>query len=123
MSSAWSIVFTQARSAAYIGCSGSIAILTPQAWACGSMAAIPSVTICRAPGKSLEEAGNPPTTRTRQSALSAAASSMARRLSSICRWRPSAVSAGNIPPRQTPVTRILLAATIRAASFNPIAAI
>ena len=83
MSSACSSVFTQARSAAYIGCSGSIAIGTPAARACGSSAAMPSVTIRAGVGRGpWSRPGRPPTTSTRQSAPSAAASSMARRLSS-----------------------------------------
>ena len=52
-----------------------------------------------------EPVGKPPTTSTRQSAPSAAASSMARRLSSIAAARASGSPAGNMPPRQSPVTR------------------
>ena len=48
MSSACFSVFTQARSAAYIGCSGSIASGTPLARACGRIAAMPSATMSRA---------------------------------------------------------------------------
>ena len=88
-SSACASVFTQARSAAYIGCSGSIAsgILLERAWGewrrcrlppCGARAWI-----------SREPFGKPPTTRTRHSAPSADASSIARLLSSMAACRPA----------------------------------
>ena len=62
------------------------------------------------------------TTITRQSAPSSAASSTARRLSSIACARSSAVGAGKKPPRQSPVTRTPFARTIRAAAASPIVA-
>ena len=63
---AWASVFTQARSAAYIGCSGSIASGTPAARACGSSAAIPSRTCRCAPARSFEPFGRPPAISTRR---------------------------------------------------------
>ena len=73
-SSACSSVLTQARSAAYIGCSGSIASGMPAARAYSSVAAMPSRTSPRARGDVLGRAapasapGRPPTTSTRQAA-------------------------------------------------------
>ena len=91
-------VFTQARSAAYIGCSGSMASGTPAASAWSSSAAIASSTCARAPAMSFdgaepgrENCGRPPTTSTRHGAPSAAASSTARRLSSRSSARCAAI--------------------------------
>ena len=57
-----------------------------------------------APGRSREPGGRPPQTITRQSAPSACASSMARRLSSMAA-AAGRVAAVNMPPRQRPETR------------------
>ena len=119
MSSACSSVFTQARSAQYIGCSGSIASGTRLARACSSTAAMPSVTIRRAPARSFDPSGRPPTTSTRQHAPIVAASSIARRLSSIAARRPAASAAGNMPPRHRPVTVSPCCRISRAASPAP----
>ena len=87
-----------ARSAACIGCSGSMASGTPALRASGRMAAMPSRTWFRAPIRSFEPGGSPPTTSTRHCAPSSCASSIARRLSS----RQSL--AVKKPPRHRPVT-------------------
>ncbi len=58
----------------------------------------------RASARSREPFGSPPTTRMRHCAPIAAASSMARRLSSSAARRPASSDAGNMPPRQRPVT-------------------
>ena len=70
------IVLTQARSAAYIGCSGSIASGMPAGRAYSSSSPIPSRTISRALARSFDAGrpalsfGRPPTTRTRHGAPS-----------------------------------------------------
>ena len=95
-SSACSSVFTQARSAAYIGCSGSIAsgMPAPRAYSSSSRDAVRAPARARrrgpwtAPSRP-RDCGRPPTTSTRQGAPSAAASSTARRLSSRARARPA----------------------------------
>ena len=51
---ACAIVFTHARSAAYIGCSGSIASGMPAGRAYSSSSPMPSRTISRAPGRSFD---------------------------------------------------------------------
>ena len=63
-----------------------------------------SRTCARASARSREPFGSPPITRMRHCAPIAAASSMARRLSSSAARRPASSDAGNIPPRQSPVT-------------------
>ena len=90
----------QPRSAAYIGCSGSIASGTFAARACGRTAAMPSANMPRAALMSREPFGKPPPIRIRQSAPIAAASSIIVLLSSIAACRPAASAAGNSPPRQ-----------------------
>ena len=57
----------------------------------GRIAAIPSRIWARAPSRSFEPAGRPPATRIRHSAPSAAASSIARRLSSIAAVPPGGI--------------------------------
>ena len=96
------------RSAANAGCSGSMPSRTPAAAACGAMVSMPSATIARA--AEISRSGAAPHTSTSTSAPSVAASSMARRLSSMRSRRSVAVAAGNIPPRQmldtpTPASR------------------
>ena len=76
---------------------------TPRSAAYGAIAAIPSATISRA--APMSRSGAAPHTSTSTSAPSVAASSIARRLSSMRALRSAAVGAGNIPPRQTLETR------------------
>ena len=68
---------------------------------------------------SREPFGRPPTTRTRHCAPIAAASSMARWLSSSAARRPAASAAGNMPPRHRPVTVIPCARISCAARSTP----
>ena len=73
---ACSIVLTQARSAAYIGCSGSMASGIPAGRAYSRNSPMPSRTISRAPARSFDailpspSLGSPPTTSTRHGAPS-----------------------------------------------------
>src|SRR5699024_7554864 len=89
-------VTTTERSAAYIGCNGSIPNLTPYDSANGANCSIPSSTHFLEVSISLSGAG--PDTNTNTSVPISAASSTARRLSSRLFCRCSAVDAGNIPP-------------------------
>src|SRR4051794_702116 len=89
--------------------------------ACGRMAASPSATICRETSRSREPSTSPPTTSTRQLALIATASSIARLLSSIAVARdcfvvarfvvviplppPAAGGGGKPPAGEAPVNR------------------
>ena len=99
---AWPKVLTQARSAAYIGCSGSIASGTPQP------RAYLALRRCRRePARARRRVlrpGRKPAHHHHQTFRSGAASSIARRLSSIAARRPCRSAAGNMPPRQKPVT-------------------
>ena len=80
---------------------------------------MPSCTWARAPARSFEPSGRPPPRMTRHCAPIAAASSIARRLSSIAACRPAASGAVNRPPRQRPLT-VRPWSRIRApASFGP----
>lgn len=104
------------RSAVNIGCSGSIASLTPAASACGARSAIASATRARAPSMSLLPAGSPPETSTSTGAPSVAASSMARRFSS---RQPSALKK---PPRHRVVTSSPASRTSLAVRARPYSA-
>ena len=121
-SSACPSVDSTARSAQYIGCSGSSARRTPRSPAYGASSASASATRCRAPARSREPGGRPPTTSTRQAARSAAASSIARRLSARAAARPAASAAVRNPPRHSDDTRSPASVTSRAAAGTPISA-
>ncbi len=117
-STAWPSVFTQDRSAAVIGCKGSIATGIPTSLAYSVVRARPSATISRAPARSRDPGGSPPTTITRHAAPMAAASSTARRLSS----RTAGVrvpSRVNHPPRHNPETVRPASRIIRAPAAIP----
>ena len=90
----------------YIGCSGSMASGTPALRAHGAAARRCRRATWRArAGEILASPSavrRPPARGTR--APMAAASSMARRLSSSAARRPASSAAGNMPPRQRPVT-------------------
>ena len=112
MSSAWPSVETTARSDAYIGCSGSIASVTPAAAASGASSPIASRTRSRAPIRSREPSGSPPATSTRiavdpgaPAAARIAASSIATRLSSSAARRREPSGSVKNPPRQCVVKR------------------
>src|SRR5438105_1946405 len=96
-------VTTTERSPANIGWSGSIARRTPRSAAYGMTAAMPSSTMRRAASMSRSGAG--PHTSTSTSAPISAASSSARRLSSIRSRRALGVPAGKKPPRHRLDTR------------------
>ena len=106
-SSACFSVETTARSEAYIGCSGSIARVTPAACASGASSARASATRARAPMRSVEPSGMPPATSTNTdvepgapAAARVAVSSMPRRLSSIEARRAGPSGIVKKPPRQ-----------------------
>src|SRR5207302_1295762 len=81
---------------------------------------MPSATMRRA--AAMSRSGAAPHTRTRTSAPSAAASSTARRLSSIRASRSAGLAAGNIPPRHTLDTRSPASRTRRTARSSPVSA-
>src|SRR4051812_27176188 len=109
------------RSAAYIGCSGSIAIAILRSRAYGTSAAIASSTMRRA--AAMSRSGGGPQTSTSVSEPSSAVSSIARRLSSMRAARSAAVAAGNMPPRHTLETRRPELRTRRRLSARPTSAI
>src|SRR5439155_3898561 len=92
----------------------------PRPHAYGTSAAMPSATMRRAAAIPLS--GAAPHTNTTTSAPSAAASSTARRFSSIRANRPSPVVAGNIPPRHTLDTRTPASRSRQTAVFTPTSA-
>src|SRR5438445_5821026 len=96
-------VTTTERSPANIGWSGSIARRTPRSAAYGMTAAMPSSTMPRA--ASISRSGAGPHTSTSTSVPISAASSSARRLSSIRSRRALGVAAGKNPPRHRLDTR------------------
>ena len=123
MSSAWPSVFTQPRSAQYIGCIGSMASGMPAGRAYLASSAMESKTCFLAPARSLDWSASPPTTSTRQRAPSSTASSTARRLSSMARSWPATSEAAKKPPRHNPVTSRPALRIRRAFSAKPPACI
>ena len=98
MSVACFSVTTTERSAAYMGCRGSMPRVMPAFSASGSTSARPSSTVARASSSVCPLAG--PQTITNTGAPRMAASSIARRLSAMRLRRSSAVGPENQPPRQ-----------------------
>ena len=126
MSSACPSVETTQRSDPNIGCSGSIARVTPAAAASADSSPIASRTRSRAPIRSRDPSGSPPATSTSTAvdpsapaAASAAVSSIARRLSSSAARRSGPSGSVKNPPRQCVVKRSPESASIRAATSRP----
>src|ERR1700722_1189237 len=117
MSLACDNVLIALRLSAYIGWSGSMPSFTPALAAWGMIAAIPSVICRRASASGMP--GTAPQTSTTSGAQMAAASSIARRLSSKAFCRSDSLIAGKNPVRQRLTTFSPESVRMRADSFIP----
>src|SRR5665647_2218993 len=110
MSSAWHSVDTTPRSAAKMGCIGSIPRRTPLSLAYGASSAIASTARARAPTMSRSPFGSPPGTSTSVAAPSSAVSSIAVRFDRCAAARSAGSAQVKKPPRQIDDTRRPLSA-------------